>query len=246
MLNYKTLRTKPKELLALTGLARREFEELLPIFATVLQAAKDQVRPKARKRQRAPGGGRKPRLQTVEDKLLFALVYTKTYPLQVVQGQLFEMSQSSANEWIHFLLPVLATALDESGVMPDRDGAQVAQHERRHGEAPDLIVDGVERRRQRPKNPAKQAVHYSGKKKQHADKNVVLVNTLSKRVSFLSPTLPGVVHDKALADWVNIQYPPATTLRSDLGFYGYQPRVHEHLQPKKAQAGGTKAGREAP
>jgi hypothetical protein len=234
MLNYETLRTKPKELLALTGLARREFEELLPVFATVLQAAEDQVRPKARKRHRAPGGGRKPSLQTAEDKLLFALVYTKTYPLQVVQGQLFGMSQSSANEWIHFLLPVLATALDELGVMPERDGAQVAQHERRHGEAPDLIVDGVERRRQRPKNPAKQAVHYSGKKKHHADKNVVLVNTSSKRISFLSPTLPGVVHDKALADWVNIQYPPATTLRSDLGFYGYQPRVQEHLQPKKS------------
>jgi hypothetical protein len=42
---------------------------------------------------------------------------------------------------------------------------------------------------------------------------------------------------KALADWVNIQYPPATTLRSDLGFCGYQPRVREHLQPKKSPSG---------
>jgi hypothetical protein len=237
MLNYETLQTKPKELLALTGLARREFEELLPAFARVLQAAEEQARPKLRKRRRAPGGGRKPGLQSVEDKLLFALVYTKTYPLQVVQGQLFGMSQSSANEWIHFLLPVLAAALDTLGVMPERDGARVAQHERRHGEAPDLIVDGVERRRQRPKNRDKQAVHYSGKKKQHADKNVVLVHTQSKRVSFLSPTLPGVVHDKALADWVNIQYPRATTLRSDLGFCGYHPPVREHLQPKKSPNG---------
>jgi hypothetical protein len=234
MLNYETLQTKPKELLALTGLARREFEELLPAFARALQAAEAQTRPKPRKRQRAPGGGRKPGLQTVEDKLLFALVYTKTYPLQVVQGQLFAMSQSSANEWIHFLLPVLAVALDELGVMPERDGAHVAQHERQHTEAPDLIVDGVERRRQRPKNRDKQALHYSGKKKHHADKNVVLVQTQSKRVSFLSPTLPGAVHDKALVDWVKIQYPPATTLRSDLGFYGYHPRVREHLQPKKS------------
>ena len=234
MLNYATLRTKPKELLALTGLVRREFEELLPVFATALQAAEDQVRPKARKRQRAPGGGRKPSLPSVEDKLLFALVYTKTYPLQVVQGQLFGLSQPSANEWIHFLVPVLATALGELGVLPERDGAQVARHERRQGEPPDLIVDGVERRRQRPKKREKQALHYSGKKKLHTDKNVVLVNTRSKRVSYLSPTLPGVVHDKAVADWVNIQYPPATTLRSDLGFCGYQPRVREHLQPKKS------------
>jgi hypothetical protein len=237
MLTYETLKTKPKELVALTGLARREFEELLPVFAEALQAAEAPTRPAPRKRQRAPGGGRKPSLQSVEDKLLFALVYTKTYPLQVVQGQLFGMSQPSASEWIHFLVPVLATALDELGVLPERDGAQVAQHERRQGEAPDLIVDGVERRRQRPKNREKQALHYSGKKKLHTDKNVVLVNTGSKRVSYLSPTMPGVVHDKALADWVNIQYPSAATLRSDLGFCGYQPRVHEHLQPKKSASG---------
>jgi hypothetical protein len=235
MLTYETLQTKPKELLALTGLARREFEELLPAFASALQAAEEQARPKPRKRQRAPGGGRKPSLQTMEDKLLFVLVYTKTYPLQVVQGQLFGMSQSSANEWIHFLLPVLAAALDQLGLIPERDGARVAQHERRQAEPPDLIVDGVERRRQRPKDRKKQVLHYSGKTKHHSDKNVVLVNTHSKRVSFLSPTFPGVVHDKALADWVDIQYPPATTLRSDLGFYGYQPPVREHLQPKKSQ-----------
>ena len=237
MLSYETLKTKPKELLALTGLARREFEELLPMFAHALQVAEEQTRPAPRQRQRAPGGGRKPSLRTAEDKLLFALVYTKTYPLQVVQGQLFGMSQSSANEWIHFLVPVLTVALDDLGVMPERDGAHVAQHERHHGEPRDLIVDGVERRRQRPKNREKQAVHYSGKKKQHSDKNLVLVNTQSKRVSYLSPTLPGVVHDKALADWVNIQYPAATTLRSDLGFCGYHPPVREHLQPKKSRSG---------
>ena len=237
MLTYETLKTKPKELLALTGLARREFEELVPAFAHTLQVVEEQTRPAPRHRQRAPGGGRKPGLRTAEDKLLFALVYTKTYPLQVVQGQLFGMSQSSANEWIHFLMPVLATALDDLGVLPERDGAHVAQHERRHGEPRDLIVDGVERRRQRPKNREKQAVHYSGKKKQHSDKNLVLVNTQSQRVSYLSPTLPGVVHDKALADWVNIQYPRATTLRSDLGFCGYHPRVRDHLQPKKSASG---------
>ncbi len=237
MLTYETLKTKPKDLLALTGLARREFEELLPVFAQALQVAEKQPHLAPRQRQRAPGGGRKPSLRTAEDKLLFALVYTKTYPLQVVQGQLFGMSQSSASDWIHFLVPLLATALDELGVLPERDGTQVVRHERRQAEPPDLIVDGVERPRQRPKNRKQQALHYSGKKKLHTDKNIVLVSTRSKRVSYLSPTLPGVVHDKALVDWVNIQYPPTTTLRSDLGFYGYQPRVREHLQPKKSPSG---------
>lgn len=234
MLTYETLKKNPKKLLSLTGLARREFDELLPAFAQALQVAEAARRPKAKKRRRAPGAGRKPKLWAVADKLLFVLVYTKTYPLQVVQGQLFGMSQSSASEWIHFLLPVLADALDRLGVMPERDGAQVARHERRQAEAPDLIVDGVERRRQRPKDPKIQAIHYSGKKKGHYDKNLVVVNTRSKRVSYLSPTLPGAVHDKALADHVSIRYPAEATLRSDLGFQGYAPTVREHLQPKKS------------
>lgn len=234
MLTYAELKKQPKRLLALTGLARREFEELLPVFVQTLADVEAQTKPKPKKRQRALGGGRKPGLRTVEDQLLFILVYTKTYPLQVVQGELFSMSQSSANEWIHTLLPVLAAALDALGVMPERDGGRAAQHERGQGERRDLIIDGVERRRQRPKDPQIQAIHYSGKKKGHFDKNVLVVNTRSKRVSFLSQTLPGSVHDKALADHVDIHYPKDATLRSDLGFYGYKPQVRQHLQPKKS------------
>ena len=200
MIRYATLKKKPKDLLALTGLARREFDELLPVFEQAL------LRPRTRhkRRQRAPGGGRKPALPTVADKLLFILVYTKTYPLQAVQAQLFGMSQQSANRYIQQLLPVLAEALDRLGVMPERDGIKAAQHERRQGATHDLIVDGVERRRQRPKNPEKQAIHYSGKTKDHTDKNVVVVNTQTKRVSFLSQSLPGSVHDKKVADQAEI------------------------------------------
>jgi hypothetical protein len=230
VLTCETLKKKPKELFALTGLARREFDELLPAFAQALTAAEAAKKPKRQKRQRAAGGGRKPGLGSAEDQLLLILAYTKTYPLQVVQGQLFGMSQSSASEWIHRLLPVL----EALGVLPERDGAQVARQERRSGETPDLIVDGVERRRVRPKDAKMQAIHYSGKKKGHFDKNVVVVNTRSKRVSYLSKTLPGSVHDKALADHAKIAYSKATTLRSDLGFLGYASTVREPLQPKKS------------
>jgi hypothetical protein len=237
-LTYETLKKKPKELLALTGLARREVERLLPAFESALRAAEAKAAPKAKKRRRAPGAGRKPGLARVEDKLLFVLVYTKTYPLQVVHGQLFEMSQSSANEWLHFLLPVLATALDALGVSPERAGHRLARRERAQEKPPDLIVDGVERRRQRPKSPQKQARHYSGKNKGHYDKNVVVVATQSKRITFLSQTHPGSRHDKAIAEDAAIRYPRDCTLRSDLGFQGYHPHVGRHLQPKKSPGPG--------
>ena len=42
---------------------------------------------------------------TPEDRLLFILVYVKTYALQVVQGRLFKYGPSKANQWIPVLLP---------------------------------------------------------------------------------------------------------------------------------------------
>ena len=166
-------------------------------------------------------------------------VKTKTYPLQVVQGQLFGMSQSSANEWIQGLLPVLGTALEALGVWPEREGANVAQRTRRPDGVPDLIVDGVARPRQRPHDRQLQALHYSGKNHRHCDKNIVVVTTRTKQVRFLSATLPGCVHDKALADYAAIRFPRSSILRSDLGFQGYAPQVHDHRQPKKSRSPKT-------
>ena len=145
-------------------------------------------------------------MKTAEQKLLFVLVYQKTYPLQVVLGELFGLSQSSANEWIHRLLPILREALIALGVMPERDGRKFAQAERHQRESADYIIDGTERRRQRPKKPKKQALHYSGKKKTHTDKNVVIVHTRTKRVGYLSPTQAGKMHDKKVADRAQIAW----------------------------------------
>jgi hypothetical protein len=59
-------------------------------------------------------------LLTPEDRLLFILAYVKTYALQVVQGRLFGMGQSKANQWIHVLLPVLLATLRALGDAPTR------------------------------------------------------------------------------------------------------------------------------
>ena len=56
-----------------------------------------------------------------EEKLLFLLVYLKTYPLQVLMGELFGLSQPGVNYWIHRLLPVMRDALDTLGVLPERN-----------------------------------------------------------------------------------------------------------------------------
>src|SRR4051812_48206116 len=121
MVTYETLSTQSAAFLALTGLTLAEFQNLLPAF----EAAYDRTQPfdrtaEGRPRQRLPGAGRSSVLSSDEDKLLFLLVYLKTYPLQVVLGQLFGLSTSRANSWLHRLLPILRSALDDLGFTPER------------------------------------------------------------------------------------------------------------------------------
>ena len=238
MREYAQLKQNRRKFLALTGLTLKEFEVLLPAFRCAYERKYPLNRTLAhRPRKRRAGGGRKGSLDSVEQKLLFVLVYQKTYPLQVLLGETFDMSQARANQWLHRLLPVLHQALEDLGVMPERNPRQFAAHERRRGEKLDLTIDGTERRRQRPKNPEKQALHYSGKKKAHSDKNVLIANTHTKRVGYLSQTYAGKTHDKNIADNERIAYPRRATLRKDTGFQGYEPRVEQTHQPKKATQG---------
>jgi len=65
-------------------------------------------------------------LPTPKDRLLFLLTYLKTYSLQVVQGRLFGMGQSKANQWIHVLLPALQAALRTLGDSPARSLSALA------------------------------------------------------------------------------------------------------------------------
>jgi hypothetical protein len=237
MLEYTRIKKKRRKLLALTGLTAKEFSALLPAFACAYDKQHPADKTKAGKpRKRKAGGGRKGRLQESEQKLLFILVHQKTYPLQVLLGEVFELSQPRVNEWVHRLLPILKLALDELGLLPEREPEHFAQSEQQHGEAPDLIIDGTERRRQRPKTPEKQAAHYRGKKKTHCDKNGVVVQAKSKRVGFLSQTYAGKGHDKKIVDTEPMVYPPGTSLYQDTGFQGYAPRVRQSYQPKKSRA----------
>jgi hypothetical protein len=249
MINYATLSGQPRALLALTGLTNAEFGSVLPAFCKAYLRAHPEGRTAAGlPRRRWFGAGRPSVLADDADKLLFVLVYLKTYPLQVVLGKLFGISTSQANYWLHHLLPVLRSALDDLGVLPARRGDRLGQ---RHAEPrpPRLvIIDGTERRRQRPKKAAKQALHYSGKKKAHTDKNVLVVDGSRERVWFLSDTYPGKVNDKRIADEARLRYPPGTVLYKDAGFQGYEPPVRKTCQAKKkaprARADGGGQARE--
>jgi hypothetical protein len=235
MLTYNELKESPRKLVSFTSLTPDEFELLLPAFERAYLRKHPTSKTKAgTTRKRKTGAGRKGSLGSIEQKLLFALVYQKSYPLQSVMGELFGMGQPQANEWIHRLLPILKQALDDLGFEPERNPKKFKKKEQDRKDAIDSIIDGTERRRQRPKKAEKQALHYSGKKKIHSDKNIVIATAKKKRVSYLSQTYPGKMHDKKVADTENISYPKHIRVHKDTGFQGYEPKVRKLFQPKKS------------
>ncbi len=125
---FTELQSRPLEFLDFTSLTLEEFQQLVPPFETAFQArmAAWRLDGKPRTARRFTVYKNCP-LPTPEDRLLFILVYLKTYALQVVHGRLFGMVQGKANQWIHALLPALLAALRTLGDAPARSLSALAQ-----------------------------------------------------------------------------------------------------------------------
>src|ERR1051326_3687203 len=127
-LQFTELKSRPLEFLDFTSITLDEFQQLVPPFETAFHARMTAWRMDGKPRTvRRFTVYKNCPLPTPEDRLLFILVYLKTYTLQVVQGRLFGMVQGKANQWIHVLLPVLLAALRALGDAPARSLTALAQ-----------------------------------------------------------------------------------------------------------------------
>ena len=96
---FADVQARPAEFLNLTSLTLEEFEALVAPFEAAFQdhMAAWRLDGKPRTARRFTVYRTCP-LATPEDRLFFLLTYLKTYTVQVVQGRLFGMSQSKANQ----------------------------------------------------------------------------------------------------------------------------------------------------
>lgn len=216
---------------SLTGVSREEFEKNVPSFT---KAVDDYYRRQAElpSRERAVGAGGVPSLADAREMLLFILVYVKQYPTQDLMGVLFGRTQPWACKWVHRLLPLLEAALGAQQLLPLRRTASIAELQKR---CPGLefIVDGTERPIGRPTQEPAQTEKYSGKKKRHTVKNIVLTDKQTKKIVLLGATEPGSKHDKRMLDETEVSLPPGSRLFQDTGFQGYSPFGIEIFQPVK-------------
>src|SRR5438067_253442 len=128
LLTDETLKNKPSLLKHFTGQRHRAFKKLSGAFAGgCAEAVQVEEAKREGPRRRRAGGGRKSALPTLDDILVFILVYFKDYPGQVGQGYCFGLGAGQANEWMQRLTPGLNQALGYEGQLPARQSQPTAQ-----------------------------------------------------------------------------------------------------------------------
>jgi hypothetical protein len=164
-MDIDALRQKPAQFLALTSLTVDEFDHVLTHFEPQWERFYRYHTLEGKPRNKpcfAEHGNAT--LKGTDTKLLFLLTYLKTNPLQQQQGLLFQLSQPRVSQIKTTLLTVLNQTLAQMGLLPIRNGEELA---RRLADHPYKVFafDGLERSIPRHSDAAAQAEEYSGKKK---------------------------------------------------------------------------------
>ncbi|WP_217523211.1 transposase family protein [Pleurocapsa sp. PCC 7327] len=144
-----------------------------------------------------------------------------------------------AHDWVHRLQPVLEAALGQKMALPERKLNSIEAFLVRYPKVKRVMIDGTERPIQRPKNPEKQKLNYSLKKKRHNRKHLAAVDE-KKRVLVLTQAREGKIHDKRAHDEDDIarSIPEEIPIEVDSGFLGLQKQDDNiHLPHRKPKGG---------
>lgn len=219
---------------AVLGVTKQEFLALLPTFEQVVREDAE-----AKKRKRAVGGGCNGKIKQARKKLFFILLYVKAYPTFDVAAFMFASSKSRTHMWAHNILPLLEKTLGRKVVLPKRRISSPEEFFAAFPGVKEAMIDGLERPTQRSRKNKTQRKHYSGKKKRHMRKNLVITDK-KKRILVLTPSKHGKVHDKKLSDkaLAVVRVPKEVALLADTGFVGIDKQHSNTLIPKKKPRGG--------
>ncbi len=208
---YRKLSRKPKLFLSVTGMNLHHFQTLLPQFTHAAEKferrRKRKVVRTGKKRLRQIGGGA-PFANSLPDRLLMLLLYYRLYLTQEFMTLLFKAEDKSlVCRAIQLMRPVFESVLP----VPERARIRILslaekeqkRRKKRIGSVeefrqayPELtfIIDGVEQPKRKPKAPKKRKSDYSGKKKRHTLKQIV-ISTPSCIIVDQSPSTGGRPHD---------------------------------------------------
>lgn len=208
---YRKLSRKPKLFLSVTGMNLHQFQRLLPQFThaydKIEQQRKRKVVRTGKQRLRRIGGGAQFE-NSLPDRLLMLLLYYRLYLTQELMTLLFKAEDKSVicrsiqlmRPVFELVLPVPERARRRILCLADKEQKRrkkrIGSVEEFRQAYPELsfIIDGVEQPKRKPKAPAKRNSDYSGKKKRHTLKQIV-IGTPSGIIVDQSPAVGERSHD---------------------------------------------------
>ena len=206
---------------SLIGISGKQFDELVADFEKA-HAEIQQERLENGEIKRLSYGGVSGYLSTFQIKLFFILFYLKNYNTFDTLGAIFQLGGADAHGHIEKLLPILTRALSNRGDLPVSAFSTPEELRQALDSFKEVLIDATECPCVRPSDEEEQKKRYSGKKKRHTIKSMI-VATPAKMIVMVSLFVAGSTHDYALfkelfnpeLDWfknINVYF--------DLGFFG--------------------------
>jgi len=204
-----------RQVKSVTGLSKAKIVKMIPSFSEAYYELKAQHG--KCKNPKRPGAPLKYKMRF---RLIYTLVFLKSNQTKDFIAAIFKVPRSSMAALINEGIQVINFACEKLGVAPARDIESTMDALEKLGKR--VKIDGTERPICRPKQY--QEAYYSGKKKLHTVKNLVVISGLkSKRIDVFSQTVCGSVHDFEMFKHMEMpKYLEGKALDVDLGFQGIE------------------------
>jgi hypothetical protein len=216
--SYLNLRN-PRQWKSVTGLSEAEFHQLVACFK--IKYEEKYGIPLSQKIKYVPRN--QAVFKTYEDLAFFGFFQLKNSLTYDSLGFVFQTDGSNAQRTFNNFINLMEPVLQELGHLPKRTLESVEEFETLLGSEEDICIDGTEIPIQRPENEQINKMAFSGKKKGHRIKNLIVTN-LRKRILYVSGLFYGSVHDYTILKTVfdkEKNWFEFCKVRIDLGFLGF-------------------------
>ena len=200
-MNIQKLKQSPKTFSRIFGIEPDAFDELVLKIEPVWQKA--EAKRLRHKRKIKKGSGR-PYALTLEQSLAMLLLYTRSYVTHLFLAALFDIHDSRVCRYFARVRPVVESVFQIPTEKTDLREDEILQ----------LVVDATEQRTERRSNGS----GYSGKKKAETIKTQIVISKKNKKITHVSASVPGNIHDKKLFDDSGVKLPD--NAKGDLGYLG--------------------------
>ena len=149
---------------------------------------------KQKNRINAPGGGRK-ELLLIQEQVCLCLFYLRQMPTFQVLGMLFGISKTEANDTFHYWIPIIRDILPSSLLEQVSNNESNLLFPQEVLTSFRLLVDSLEQPIYRHWDQKEQQKHFSGKKRQHTLKSLMIGIPEGKDIVEVEVGVPGPTAD---------------------------------------------------